>query len=183
MPSMPVPPEVIETQRLVLRRPRAADAEHVYAYGRDPEVTRFMDWETHRSVRDAAEFIALAATRWDSGEEYSWLVTVKPDDVPVGGVGCRVRGHAVDFGYALARGHWGRGYATEAARAVVEWAFAIDGVHRVWATCDTANAASARVLEKAGLTREGVLRKSAVKPNLPERTPRDAFLYSKVREG
>jgi RimJ/RimL family protein N-acetyltransferase len=72
--------------------------------------------------------------------------------------------------------------APEAARAVLEWASTLDGVHRIWATCDVENGASARVLEKIGMAREGLLRRWAVRPNLPATPPRDAYVYSWVRE-
>ena len=114
------PPEIIATDRLVLRRPKASDALAKYEYGRDPEVARYMDWPKHGTVGDTVAFIDSATSRWDSGEEYTWTVTIKPDDGAIGSVACRVRGHAVDLGYVLARGHWGRGYATEAAKALLE---------------------------------------------------------------
>ncbi|MGH7820448.1 MAG: GNAT family N-acetyltransferase [Candidatus Binatia bacterium] len=177
------PPETIATARLLLRRPRAADAPAVHEYARDPEVTRYMEWRSHTSLADAVAFLEEAARRWESGEEYSGVITMTPDERAIGGIGCRVRGHAVDLGYVLCRRHWRRGYATEAARAVLGWAAALDEVHRVWATCDAANAASARVLEKIGMSREGVLRRWAVRPNLPPQPPRDALVYAWVRGG
>ena len=155
------------TARLVLRRPKLSDAAAMYGYGRDPEVTRYMDWRTHTTVADAVAFLGGAASRWDSGEEYSWAITVKPDDRTIGSIACRVRDHAVDLGYVLSRDHWRRGYATEAAQKVLEWAATLADVYRVWAICDVENAASARVLEKIGMSREGVLRRWAIRPNLP----------------
>jgi RimJ/RimL family protein N-acetyltransferase len=176
------PPETITTARLVLRRGKPSDAPAVYAYGCDPDVTRYMDWRGHASVADAATFLEDADRRWDSGEEYAWAISATPDDRRIGSVGCRVRGHAVDVGYVLSRQYWGRGYATEAARAILERARTLEGVHRVWATCDVENTASARVLEKIGMSREGILRRWAIRPNLPPQGPRDAFVYSWVRE-
>jgi RimJ/RimL family protein N-acetyltransferase len=175
-------PERITTPRLVLRRPKLSDAAAINKYGRDPEVTRFMDWRTHTSVDDASGFVADAARRWERGEEYSWVMTVKSEDRAIGSVGCRVRGHAADLGYVLSRDHWRQGYATEAARAVFEWARSLDGVLRVWATCDVDNLASARVLEKLGMSREGILRRWTVRPNLPSRVPRDTLVYAWVRD-
>ena len=92
-----------------------------------------------------------------------------------------MRGHTADFGYALNRQCWGRGYATEAARTVTAWALSLPGVYRVWATCDTENLASVRVLEKTGLVLEGKLRRSMVRPNLSEK-PRDTFVFAKVQD-
>ena len=120
-------------------------------------------------------------SRWAAAEEFYWVITIKPHDTAVGGVSCRVRDHAADFGFVLNRRYWSQGYATEAARAVVDWAESIETIQRIWATCDAENAASARVLEKLGLAREGTLRCWAVRPNIALE-PRDAFVYAKVRE-
>src|ERR1700694_979466 len=78
----------------------------------------------------------------------------------------RVRGGAVDLGYALSRRCWGQGLMSEALASVVRWALAQPEIFRVWATCDLDNAASARVLERVGMEREGVLRRWLVHPNL-----------------
>ncbi len=99
----------------------------------------------------------------------------------IGIVACRIRGHAADIGYVLARQYWRRGYMTEAVRAVVEWAASVASVFRVWAVCDTANAASAHVLENVGMSREGVLRRWIMHPSGSSK-PRDCFVYSKVRD-
>src|SRR5262245_10653238 len=67
---------------------------------------------------------------------------------------CRIRAHAADIGYVLARKHWNRRYMTDAVRAVIEWGVSLEPVFRMWAVCDTANMAFAQVLEKAGMSRE-----------------------------
>jgi RimJ/RimL family protein N-acetyltransferase len=87
----------------------------------------------------------------------------------------------VQFGYCYARDAWGHGYATEAARAMVPIWLSEPTVWRVQAFCDPQNIASARVLEKAGLTLEGTLRKHAMKPNVSD-VPCDARCYAIVRE-
>ena len=81
-------------------------------------------------------------------------------------IACRVREHAAHIGYVLSRKLWGGGYMTEAANAVVEWAINLSFVYRVWAVCDCENKASARVLEKVGMQREGILRRYIVHPNV-----------------
>ncbi len=98
----------------------------------------------------------------------------------VGAAGFAPGDHGVSLGYALGRRWWGKGLATEAARTLVEWALAQPGVFRVWAIADRDNLASARVLEKSGMQREGLLRRWIVHPNIsPE--PRDAWMFSRVR--
>lgn len=92
----------------------------------------------------------------------------------------RPSGHRAELGYVLARDCWGRGVMTEAAQAVVTWALAQPGIYRVWAVTDVDNHGSARVLEKIGMQREGLLRRWMMHPNLsPE--PRDCWCFARVR--
>ena len=109
------------------------------------------------------------------------MITVKPESRVDGAIACRVRGHAVDFGYVLNRKYWGQGYATEAARTVVAWAMSLPGVYRVWATCDTENLVSVRVLEKTELLLEGRLKRHTIRPNI-SMIPRDTFVFAKIRD-
>jgi ribosomal-protein-alanine N-acetyltransferase len=174
-------PEFFKTNRLHMRRPMQSDAAAVFEFGRDPEVTRFMDWPTHITIDAAKEYLRDCEPRWDTVQEYDWMIILTETNEIIGGLSLRIRGHAADFGYILNRNFWGRGIATEAAITLVSWADSIPSLYRIWATCDVENLASARVLEKAGLSREGVLRKWAIRPNIsPE--PRDALVYSKIRE-
>jgi [ribosomal protein S5]-alanine N-acetyltransferase len=172
-------PVTITTNRLVLRRPELTDATDVFAYAHDPEVTRYLIWSTHTSIADSLAFLETCRPRWESGEEYCWAITIKPEDHVVGMIGCRVRKYDADFGYVLSQESWGHGYATEAAWAVVTWICSLPGIVRVWATCDTDNHTSVRVLEKAGLTCEGRLRRSTVRPNLSP-SPRDTLVFARV---
>jgi [ribosomal protein S5]-alanine N-acetyltransferase len=180
-PLLIAPPEVITTRRLVLRRPRLSDADDMFdSYAADPEVTRYVTWQPYRDKSEVGPFLQSRLARWDSGEEFSWAITRPEEDRVIGMIACRVREHAADIGYVLSRSHWNRGYTTEAAIATVEWASKHEFVYRVWAVCDLKNKASARVLEKAGMQREGILRRYIVHPNVsPE--PRDCFVYSKIR--
>jgi len=174
------PPDQLFTSRLLLRRPVLSDAEAMFACGSDPEVARYADWPLATSIERTIERIRGAAGRWESCEEYRWVLTLPGTDQTVGAISLFVNGHAAEFGFLVHRRHWGRGYATEAARAVVDWAISQPSVWRVWATCDCENIASVRVLEKAGLSREGTLRHVTVRPNL-SKEPRDAFLYARVK--
>ena len=171
----------IETPRLTLRVPVLADAPAIYeAYARDPEVTRYMEWRPHESVADTEAFLRAHTARRPTGEELSWVLTLKGDARLLGMIALHPDGYRVSFGYVLGRAYWGRGLMTEAARTLVELTLAQPEVFRVWAVCDVENLASARVLEKAGLTREGVLRRWALHPNVSAK-PRDCFCYAKVR--
>jgi len=174
------PPEVMDLRRLRLRRPRLSDAPAIFEYANDPEVTRYADWPRSTSIVAVEERLRNRDDEWHSGAEFNWIMTVPPDDRAIGGIACTISGHAAEFGYLVARRLWRNGYATEAACAIVEWIFSLPSIWRLSATCDVENLASTRVLEKAGLTREAILRRAIVRPNL-SREPRDAFLYSRVR--
>jgi len=176
-----VPPEVIDLQHLRLRRPKLSDAAAIFEYASDPEVARYADWPISTTIDSVTKLLGAREGQWKSGAEFHWIVTVRPDDLAIGAIACSVSRHVAEFGFLLNRRYWRHGYATEAARAIVEWVLSCPSVWRLWATCDVENLASARVLEKAGLAREGVLRRAIVRPNLSV-NPRDAFLYSKVRE-
>ena len=82
----------------------------------------------------------------------------------------------------LARSHWGRGLMSEAVGAVVAWLVDQPGIYRVWAYCAVDHVRSIRVLERAGMTYEGTLRRWVVLPNLSDE-PCDARVYSWSREG
>ncbi len=88
-------------------------------------------------------------------------------------------GPRCELGFNIARDRWGRGYGTEAVRAAATFGLGLEGVRRVQATCHVDNTASARVLEKAGMTREGLLRRYLRFPNLGSE-PQDVYLYAKT---
>jgi RimJ/RimL family protein N-acetyltransferase len=175
------PPTHIETARLVLRKTVAADTPLIYeAYARDPEVTRYVTWRPYRAVADGEESAAHRLAAWESGKYFSWVIIVKDGGELAGMISARPEGWRVELGYVLGRGWWGRGLMTEAARAIVDYALGEPEVWRVWAVCDAENLASARVLEKAGMRREGVLCRWAMHPNMGDE-PRDCFCYAKVK--
>jgi RimJ/RimL family protein N-acetyltransferase len=178
---MVVLPEVIRTERLLLRAPLLEDAPDLFeAYGRDAEVARYMTWRPKQRIQEMEEFVAGCVAAWRGGQRRPWVLTRKPSAVAIGMIELRLDGHRADLGYVLARAAWGQGLMSEAARAVVELALAQPGVYRVAANCDVENLASALVLEKAGMVREGVLRRYSVHPNLSEE-PRDVLLYARTR--
>lgn len=177
------PPEIFTTERLAARPPRAEDAEAVFAaYARDPEVTRYLSWRYYTEIEPLRDFLRRIAHTWKTGEgtHYAWLLCLRGTDAPIGSIGVSFDLHGAMIGYVLGRAHWGRGLTTEAVRYVAAWTLAQPPLFRVWAFCDADNPASARVMEKAGLVREGQLRRWHVCPTIgPE--PRDCLIYAQVR--
>jgi len=178
------PPAEFRTPRLRLRRPVADDAPAIFeSYARDPEVTRFVSWSVHPNGGVTRKFIEdYCLAGWARGEVFSWLITLAEGGQVVGMIDLRPVAARAEVGYVLARSCWGRGLATEAARVVVDWAIAQPDVHRVWAVADLENVASQRVLEKAGMVREGVLRRWMLVPSQGT-VPRDVWCFARVKEG
>lgn len=175
------PPEVIETARLRLRQLVLEDANAIFEeYAQDPEVTRYLVWRPHRHIDETREFLRRCCIAWKEGSAYPWAIIRKEDDRLLGTVEIRVEGHAINLGYALAKLFWGNGYTAEAIRPIIEWGLKQDGIYRVWAVCDLENQPSARVLEKAGMSREGILRRWIMLPNRSDE-PRDCYCYAKTR--
>jgi RimJ/RimL family protein N-acetyltransferase len=175
-------PAALTTPRLTLRLIGLDDAGPIFhAYGQDLEVARFVTWTPHRTQDSVEAFIRESiAQPPDASRVYA--VLGRDDGALRGTLGLtRIRPHHVEFGYALARRWWGQGLMTEALVAVRDWACAQPGIFRLSGFCDVENIGSARVMEKAGLTREGVLRRWIVHPAIGDQ-PRDCFVYAWVRQ-
>jgi ribosomal-protein-alanine N-acetyltransferase len=171
----------LETERLLLRKMRLDDAEAMFAYASDPEVTRYVPWDTHRSMEDSESFLGFATEGYERGDFGGWGVVLKDDGVFIGTCGIDV-GYApeharAELGYVLSREHWGKGLMPEAVRAVIRFSFGRMGLNRVEARCIAENTASARVMEKAGMTYEGTLRER----EFIKGAYRDMKLYSILR--
>lgn len=157
----------IRTKRLLLREFIPSDWEAVFAFRNNPRYRTFYPGE-NESESQAQLFIDLivgeqkALTR----RTYQLAITLKDNSRMIGNAGIRLRalgGHETavlqaDIGYEIDPHYWGRGYATEAARSMLDFGFETLGVHRIWAQCLAENQASVRVLEKLGMQQEGRLR-------------------------
>lgn len=169
----------IATGRLLLREPRAADEADVHEYASDPEVVRFEPWgpNTPEVTRIVLNSWLKEQDQWPR-DSVTLAVELVSEHRLIGTISLRLKGVTADFGYAFNRRYWGRGYATEAARAVAGAAFGRLGVHRLWAGCDVRNQGSYRVMEKLGMRREGLFRKDV----MVRGEWRDSYLYSILEE-
>ena len=154
----------IETGRLVLREFVADDWRATLAYQSDPRYLRYYGWES-RAEDEVRAFVAMFVRL--QGEmprsKFQLAIEAKADGRLIGNCGVRQAepgARVADMGYELAPDEWGKGYATEAAAAMRDFAFGVLGVHRLWASCVADNAASARVLAKLGMVFEGRLRQN-----------------------
>jgi RimJ/RimL family protein N-acetyltransferase/predicted ester cyclase len=149
----------LTTPDLILRPLRESDAPALFAFTSDPEVTRYVLWPTHRDLSQTQQFIR----RLTAPSVRSWAIVHRIDATVIGVTfvhSFHPVHHKGEIAFPLAKPYWGRGYATQAAHAVLRHAFANWALHRIEGTCMLANVASARVLEKLGMTCEGVMRQS-----------------------
>jgi len=172
-------PPAFQTARLVFRPIAPADARPIFdAYAQDREASRFLTWRPHQRLAETEAYVArcMAATA-----ARTYVLLGRRDGALLGAFDLRQPGPSrYGYGYVLARSAWGQGLMTEALTEVARWTLAQPGIWRIGDVCDVENIASARVMEKAGLSREGVARRWAIHPNIGD-TPRDCFIYAKVR--
>jgi RimJ/RimL family protein N-acetyltransferase len=153
------------SERLILRRFRRGDAAAFAAYRTVPEVAAFQSWDAPYSLEQAEQFVRGLETA-DPDTPGAWFqlaATARQDGTLVGDCGASVAlgdPRQVEIGFTIAPEHQGNGYATEAVRRLVDYWFRDRGKHRVTASCDARNIASARVLRRAGFRQEGHLRES-----------------------
>lgn len=143
-------------------------------------MTRYVIWKPHESIEETRTFLSGCVTAWHGDHRFPWAITLKESGELIGMIEVRVDQFKADVGYGLARPFWGRGIATEALSSIVGWALAQESIYRVWALCDVDNVASARVLEKVGMQREGLLRRNLLHPNISDE-PRDSYCFAVVK--
>ncbi len=176
-------PPRIETPRLLLRPVTRDDAEAIYSYASNPNVSKYTLWEPHQTVQDSLKFIEDYIFHYYSKEvPEPWGMALKtvPERL-IGTIGCFwtfQHSRAMEIAYALAEDHWGKGFVAEAANEVLEYCFTKYNLKRIQARCKVENTASARVMEKIGMTHEGTLR-SAV---FHRERFWDLHLYAKVAD-
>jgi ribosomal-protein-alanine N-acetyltransferase len=171
----------LHTPRLLLRRLRMEDAQDIFAYACDPQMTPFVFWEPHRTPDDTREYLQRTLEGYAAGAAPAWGVQHLVDGVIIGSCAfhdvstMHLRG---EIGYALARKYWRQGLMTEAVRALLEYGFATLRLNRIEARCDVENTGSWKVMQKVGMKFEGVLRQNII---LHGRA-RDARMYAVLRE-
>ena len=154
----------LETDRLILRRFQLSDAPDFYRnVTSDPRVNRFLTWKNHESVAQTEELMESFISRYESPQRYCWAITLKDTGEVIGTIAAptvKERTETVEVTYAIGEKWWGKGIAAEALKKVMEFLFDRVGVNRIEAGHDLNNPNSGKVMEKAGMRREGVLRQA-----------------------
>ncbi|MBQ9324492.1 MAG: GNAT family N-acetyltransferase [Clostridia bacterium] len=152
----------LETKRLILRLFQREDAEDMFRnWACDSEVTRYLTWPAHESVDVTRHLLEDWIARYGGMDYFNWAIEHRETGHVIGNISVvrldTVR-EAAEIGYCLSRAFWGQSIMPEALRAVMDYLFDTVGLWRVAACHDARNAKSGRVMEKAGMLREGVWR-------------------------
>ena len=179
--ELPMLPDSFETPRILLRPVAVEDAEAIFGtYAQDEEVARYLIWRPHRSLSETKAYVERCMAT-PAEVERTYMLLGREDNLVRGAFALRQRApHRLDCGYVLARRYWRQGLMTEILNEVTAWALRQGSVFRIGAVCDVDNLGSARVLEKAGFVREGLLRRWLLHPNISDE-PRDCYSYARVR--
>jgi RimJ/RimL family protein N-acetyltransferase len=178
-------PARVETARLIMAVPKPREAAEVFErYARDPDVTRYLGWPTHQAVTDTEGFISFSTSQWGTEGMGPYLIRSRENGMLLGSTGLGLANtrqpdnpHRAMTGYVLARDAWGKGYATEALRAMVHVARGM-GIVSLSALCHPEHQASVHVLEKCEFARDLRWTRQTVFPNL-QPGPQDVWCFTR----
>jgi [ribosomal protein S5]-alanine N-acetyltransferase len=153
---------MLTTERLQLRQLTHDDAKAMIDIFGSPEVLRFLNQDPVDTEAKAIGLIDWLNGNFKEGS-VQWAITLREDNRVIGTCGTYGwdrSNRRVDIGYHIVPSHWRKGYATEAAHAIIRWSFENLDAHRIQADCTDGNTASERVMLKCGFKFEGVWRES-----------------------
>ncbi|TMV46596.1 GNAT family N-acetyltransferase [Paenibacillus mesophilus] len=150
----------LETRQLIIREFTVEDTLAVHDYASNTEVAKYMIWGPN-TEEETASFIdrAIEMQRRQPRLDYEFAVELKEEGQLIGVCGIHLSEPLQgEIGYCFHPYRWGRGYASESAKALLQFGFENLGLHRIYATCRPENIGSAKVMEKIGMKYEGHLR-------------------------
>lgn len=150
-----------ETERLLLRKLSLCDADDIFEYAHVPEVTEYVIWNPHNTKQDSIDFVKFTEDQFRQNQEIAWGIELKAEKKIIGTIGL-LKWHNLhrcgETGYCISKNYWGKGIVTEALKAVIDFSFRTLNLNRVEAHCEEENIGSWKVMQKAGMTFEGILR-------------------------
>ena len=171
----------LQTPRLLLRRFTMDDAQNMFdLWCNDPEVTRFLSWGPHGTIDNTKRLLKSWRQRYEDTMFYNWCIEF--EGLPIGGIDLIMRSEKslrAELGYCLSNRYKGRGLVTEAACAVLTFAFEDVGLHKICAKHDVENPASGRIMQKLGMRQEGYMKLDAQRL---DGTYSDMVLYGILRD-
>lgn len=173
----------LKTERLVLRQYQVTDWEQVHIYGSDPDFSKYELWGPN-TLEDTHKFVAEMIEQSTSNPRYKFdfAISLKESGLLIGGCGIRRETESssvANLGWAVTPSQQCKGYATEAAKALIDFGFQKLSLSVIYATCDTRNAASYKVMEKLGMKKVGFIKGTKeIKGHI-----RDSYRYEVLSHG
>lgn len=157
--------QIIETERLILRRFALTDSDAMYDnWASDTEVTKYLMWPAHKNQEISEAVTKEWVASYNKNYFYQWAIIIKEEsDKPIGCIGITHMDEAVSMahiGYCIGRAWWHKGISTEALKAVIDFLFKNVEIHRIESRHDPRNPYSGEVMKKCSMIYEGTLRKS-----------------------
>lgn len=175
--------KILESNRLILRRFLLEDAEGMYNnWATDSECCKFLSWDIHKNIDETKSVIQSWINGYDNGS-YNWIVELKDTNEVIGSISVisiSKKHFTAELGYCYGSKYWGNGYATEALRTVIEYLLQERNFYLIEARHISGNHASGRVMEKAGMHKDAVLRDRRINKHTGERN--DSVIYSIKKE-
>ena len=169
---------IAETERLILRRYKKEDLQDLFEYLSDKDVVEYEPYKT-MTFDEAKENL-----EWRIGMEEMIAVELKSSHKMIGNVYLGKRDFdSLEMGYVFNRNYWGKGYAAESCKALIQQAFS-NGVHRIYAECDPRNKNSWKLLEALGFRREAHFRRNVYfwKDENGKPLWKDTYIYAKLND-
>lgn len=158
--------KTLETDRLVLRQFRYNDAEYMFKnWASDPKVTEFLTWPPHTNIEVTKTVLNNWIERYSDPSVYNWVIELKNTKEIIGNISViklDEKIEAADIGYCMGTIWWGQAIMPEALKAIITFLFDEVNLNRIAACHDSNNPKSGKVMIKAGMKLEGVLRASAI---------------------
>lgn len=154
-------PPVLYTKRLTLRKLEKSDSADMFEYSKSAEITKFLTWEPHPDCGYTYKYLSYIQSKYRSGEFFDWAVIYNGKMIGTCGF-TRIDeiNNMAEIGYVISQSFHNMGIATEAVKRVLDFGFNDLGLNRIEAKYMPENLTSKRVMEKVGMTFEGVIRKS-----------------------
>ncbi len=154
-------PPILYTERLTLRKMDKKDYIDMFEYSQSPDITRYLTWEPHSDKMYTLKYLTYVQSKYRAGEFFDWAVVYNGKMIGTCGFTTLNEQHRCgEIGYVISESYHNLGIATEAVMRVIRFGFEVLGLNRIDAHYMIGNDASRRVMEKAGMTFEGVLRQS-----------------------
>ncbi len=171
----------LETDRLILRKLTLDDANDMFEYSSEPEVTKYVPWEFHKSIEDTFTFLNMVLKKYEGKQVSDWGIVLKENNKLIGTIAFHwwsIKDASAEIGYAMSKPYWNQGIMTEAMNELIKFGFDRMNLNRIEARAQVENITSQRVMQKAGMTYEGTMREQF----FTKGGYRDFMMYSMLRK-